>query len=70
MSFTSYLSRKSVNAYHKKVYKSIISIIRKLIDLAPYDIKGVLTFKQKVKTTHPHAEREWLLEQVLKKSLQ
>ena len=37
VSFSRYLQRKQVIAYHKKVYKNIISLTRKLMSLKPYD---------------------------------
>ena len=64
VSFSRYLQRKSVIAYHKQVYKNIIQIIRKMLDVAPYDKEAVAKLKSQIENTYPIAEKEWLLQQV------
>ena len=63
-SFSRYLQRKSVMAYHKEVYKNIIFLIRKMLDIAPYDKKALEKLKQQVENTQPLVERHWLLQQI------
>lgn len=64
ISFSRYLQRKQVIAYHKQVYQNIILLTRKLMMLAPYDKKAKKILIQEIKTTNPLAERDWLLKQV------
>lgn len=64
VSFSRYLQRKQVIAYHKKVYKNIISLTRKLISLKPYDKAAKKNLLEEIKTTNPLAERDWLLKQI------
>ena len=66
LSFSRYLQRKSVIAYHKQVYKNIISLIRKMIEIAPYDKEGIAALKEQILNTNPLVERDWLLAQVEK----
>jgi len=63
VSFSRYLQRKQVIAYHKKVYKNIITLTRKLISLKPYDKAAKKALLEEIKTTNPLAERDWLLKQ-------
>jgi hypothetical protein len=64
VSFSRYLQRKQVIAYHKKVYKNIISLTRKLMSLKPYDKSAKKVLLDEIKTTNPLAERDWLLKQI------
>ncbi|CAA6815937.1 MAG: Unknown protein [uncultured Aureispira sp.] len=64
VSFSRYLQRKQVIAYHKKVYKNIISLTRKLIYIKPYDKAAKKALLEEIKTTNPLAERDWLLQQI------
>jgi ribosomal protein S17E len=64
VSFSRYLRRKTVIAYHKKVYKNIISLTRKLIYLKPYDKAAKKALLEEIKTTKPLVERDWLLKQI------
>ncbi|CAA6815970.1 MAG: Unknown protein [uncultured Aureispira sp.] len=64
VSFSRYLQRKKVIAYHKKVYKNIISLTRKLMSLPPYDKAAKKALLEEIKTTNPLAERDWLLKQI------
>jgi hypothetical protein len=64
VSFSRYLQRKKVIAYHKKVYKNIISLTRKLMSLKPYDKAAKKALLEEIKTTNPLAERDWLLKQI------
>jgi hypothetical protein len=64
VSFSRYLQRKQVIAYHKKVYKNIISLTRKLMYLKPYDKLAKKALLEEIKTTNPLAERDWLLKQI------
>lgn len=61
VSFSCYLQRKQVIAYHKKVYKSIILLTRKLMALQPYDKAGKEALKKEIEQTNPLAERDWVL---------
>jgi len=64
VSFNRYLQRKQVIAYHKKVYKNIITLTRKLMHLKPYDKTAKKALLEEIKTTNPLAERDWLLKQI------
>ena len=64
VSFSRYLQRKQVIAYHKKVYKNIVSLTRKLMSLKPYDKTAKKALLEEIKTTNPLAERDWLLKQI------
>jgi hypothetical protein len=64
VSFSRYLQRKQVIAYHKKVYKNIISLTRKLSTIKPYDKAEKKALLEEIKTTNPLAERDWLLKQI------
>jgi hypothetical protein len=64
VSFSRYLQRKNVIAYHKKVYKNIISLTRKLTSIKPYDKAEKKALLEEIKTTNPLAERDWLLKQI------
>jgi hypothetical protein len=64
VSFSRYLQRKQVIAYHKQVYKNIISLTRKLMSLKPYDKTAKKALLEEIKTTNPLAERDWLLKQI------
>lgn len=62
-SFSRYLQRKQVLAYHKQVYQNIIMLTRKMMALLPYDKVAKQQLIHEIKTTNPLAEREWLLKQ-------
>jgi hypothetical protein len=64
VSFSRYLQRKQVIAYHKQVYKNIISLTRKLMSLKPYDKTAKKMLLDEIKATNPLAERDWLLKQI------
>lgn len=67
ISFSRYLQRKQVIAYHKQVYQNIILFTRKLMTLTPYDKVAKQELINEIKTTTLLAsKREWLLDQVNK----
>jgi len=63
-SFTVFLNRKKVLAYHKKIYGNIILITRKIVftNLDDKDKKAKL--RELILTMNPLTERPWLLAQV------
>ncbi|BDS11112.1 hypothetical protein [Aureispira anguillae] len=65
-SFTRYLQRNSIIAYHKKVYQNIIYLIQKMIDTPSYDKKAQELLKKEIETLTPLTERDWFLKQIAK----
>lgn len=67
ISFSRYLQRKQVIAYHKQVYQNIILFTRKLMAVAPYAKEAKQQLIDEIKTTNLLAsKRDWLLEQANK----
>jgi len=64
VSFSRYLQRKQVIAYHKKVYQNIITLTQKIMSLPSYDKAAKNALLAEVKTTTPLAERDWLIKQI------
>ena len=65
-SMSKYIQRKDVSETHRKVYESIIRLMKKLVKVNPYskpDIKKLRTEIEQTATL-PYSEKEWLLEQV------
>jgi len=65
-SFSRYLNRKSVIAYHKKVYQNFIALLKKLIKVTKWTATTKQDLLNEIATTNPLAERDWLLLQVTK----
>lgn len=63
-SFLMYLQRKTVLSYHRSNYENIVRLLRKIINLKPYDVKGKAQVRQQIKEARPLTELIWLLEQV------
>ncbi len=63
-----YLQRKeAISPNHRVVYKNLLSLMRRLINLNPYSNAQKERFKNIVLTTNPLIERDWLLKQVADK---
>jgi len=67
-SMRTYLQRKeAISPNYRIVYKNLLSIMRKLINLNPYSKTQKENFRTLVLNTNPLIEREWLLKQVAEK---
>jgi len=66
-SFRIFLNRKKELSYHKTHYTNLISLVKKLMNLAEYNKSELAKIEEQAKNTHPLAEKEWLLAQVEQK---
>lgn len=60
-SFKTYIQRKENIGYHKENYLNIISFIKKIAHLNPFDTKGIETLRREIQGTVTLTERTWLL---------
>lgn len=65
-SFRIFLNRKKELSYHKAHYTNLIVLVKKILSTPKIDRATKKKMKILIETTHPLAEREWLLEQVYK----
>ncbi|MCP4439604.1 MAG: hypothetical protein GY810_11735 [Aureispira sp.] len=65
-SFRVFLQRKDILGYHRKVYQNILSILNKLLNIAPTDKIAKKQLLEVIQTTQPLAEKQWLLNQLQK----
>lgn len=63
-SFSVYLNRKKVLAYHRQIYGNTISITRKVIHANLNDTTAKKQLHQLIMKTNPLTERPWLLAQL------
>ena len=61
-----YLMRKEIVGYARDIYKNILSLMKKLVNLNTFDSGDKEKFRNSVKETNPmtNSMREWFLEQV------
>ena len=59
-----FMRRKKIIGYHRKLYGNFTSFFTKLINLPPGDRKTKNELHQQVKVAEELAEKEWLLEQL------
>lgn len=64
ISFSRYLNRKSVIAYHKKLYQNFIALLRKLLKVKRWTKSTRQRLLQEIEETAILADREWLQLQV------
>lgn len=64
ISFTAYVKRKKGLGYHRASFLNFISILKKMIRLAGYDPVARKKLAEKVASTNPLTERNWLLEKL------
>lgn len=62
--FYQYLQRNPIPNYHHQYYMNYLSVMRKLINLAPYDYKNIQKLKQQVKEEQLLLGKKWILEQL------
>lgn len=60
-SFTVFLRRKDILAYHRDIYKNFIRLIQKIMHLAPFDKEGRKKLKKQIESTQKVLEKPWLL---------
>lgn len=63
-SFRIFLNRKKELSYHKEHYTNLIALVKKILSIPNFNQQAREKMKQQIESTHPLAEREWLLEQV------
>ncbi len=67
-SMRTYLQRKeAISPSYRMVYKTLFSVMRKLINLNPYSKTQKENFRTLILNTNPLIEREWLLKQIAEK---
>ena len=59
-----FLNRKKMLAYHKNIYRNIVSALRKLIQLFSDPEPNYTGFKEYVNTLQLSTEKEWMLQQI------
>lgn len=64
ISFTAFVKRKKGLGYHRASFLNFISILKKMTRLADYDKDKRLKLSEKVISTNPLTERNWLLEKL------
>ncbi|CAA6829612.1 MAG: Unknown protein [uncultured Aureispira sp.] len=64
-SFRIFLNRKKELSYHKEHYTNLILLVRKILSTPILNQLVREKIKEQIESTHPLAEREWLLAQVL-----
>ena len=62
-----FLRRKEILSYHKSYFSNIVSLTKKLMDLAPYDKKAKEKLAKQIKAAKIQSDEEWFLEQIKKK---
>ena len=63
-SFDVFLHRKKILSYHRDNYQNIVRLLRKLVNIPPFDKKGKQQLQTLIQATHPLTEKAWLLEQL------
>lgn len=63
-SFQTFLARKKLIGYHKKIYNNIIKLTKKLLYINPFSKEEKEAFKLLVETTEPLGEKDWFLTQL------
>ena len=57
-----FIRRKKVMAYHRDNYLNMIRLVRKVLELQPFDKQGKEALKREIQEQKSLVEREWLLE--------
>jgi hypothetical protein len=60
-SFTVFLRRKEILAYHRDIYKNFIRMIQKIIHIAPFDKEGRQKLRKQIVSTQKVLEKAWLI---------
>ena len=61
-SFTVFLRRKEILAYHREIYKNFIRYVQKIIRLAPYDKAAKKALAYEIEQGQKILEKKWLLD--------
>lgn len=64
-SFRIFLNRKKELSYHKEHYVNLIVLVRKILSVPALNQEVRKKMKAQIEATHPLAEREWLLAQMI-----
>lgn len=64
ISFTAFVKRKKGLGYHRASFLNFISILKKMTRLPAYDPEARKKLAERVATTNPLTERNWLLEKL------
>jgi hypothetical protein len=64
-SFRIFLNRKKELSYHKEHYTNLIVLVKKILSAPTLDQLTRKKMKEQIESTHPLAEREWLLTQMV-----
>jgi len=64
-SFRIFLNRKKELSYHKEHYTNLIVLVKKILSMPTFDQQAREKMSAQIELTHPLAEREWLLAQML-----
>jgi len=67
-SFRIFLNRKKELSYHKANYMNLIFIMKKLLNTPSFSKAACAKIKVQIESTHPLAEREWLLMKIAEKN--
>ncbi len=59
-----FVSRKKKIGYHKENYKNIIRLLKKLMNINPYDLQEKESLKNEIRGTSILTERQWFLQMV------
>lgn len=59
-----FIQRKKMMGYHREAYLNIVSFIRKLVEVNPYDKEAKSALYQEIEAASALGEKEWLLEQL------
>jgi len=62
-----YLQRENNLGYHKVIYKDVIQITKRLVNLSPYQPNKKKTLQAKIEKMQPQSLRQWFLIQIEKK---
>lgn len=66
-SFRILLNRKKKLSYHKTSYMNLIFIMKKLLNTPAFSKIACEKIKLQIESTHPLAEREWLISKIVEK---
>lgn len=64
-SFRIFLNRKKELSYHKEHYTNLIVLVKKILSMPTFNQQAREKMSTQIELTHPLAEREWLLAQML-----
>jgi len=64
INFTAFIKRRKGLGYHRSSFLNFIGILKKMTRLAEYDLESRKRLVEKIKSTNPLTERNWLLEKL------